>query len=349
MDKKSYFSKKFGSVAPSRKLWSSLRQLGFLKDSECAIPPFTADELNEHFVSRATYSDFPRVINVSHAPLLHSSQRTAPFSFSNVFGPEAKAAVNNVKSNSVGLDYVPISFIKLLLLIVLPSILLIFNSVITKSFFPKSWKTAKVLPRHKCSRTYSLDDYRSISILPSLSKVLEKALKWQISDHLKEHDLLFKFQSGFRPNHSTTSTLLQITNDIRNNMSRNVATVLLLLDFSKTFDSVSHSLLAGKLVSQFGFSSYAEKLVSSYLSGRSQLVSFNGFQSQLCEVNCGLPQGSVLGPVFVSMFINDLPDSLNHCKSHLFADDFQLYKSVHEDNVLADVHLLKMDLSAISA
>lgn len=90
-------------------------------------------------------------------------------------------------------------------------------------------------------------------------------------------------------------------------------------------------------------------MCSSYLSGCSQPVDLNGFQSRLGEIRSGLPQGSVLGPILFSMFINDLPGNLSHCKSHLFADDFQVYKSVHEGSVFANIHLLKLDLSAISA
>lgn len=90
-------------------------------------------------------------------------------------------------------------------------------------------------------------------------------------------------------------------------------------------------------------------MMSSYLSDRSQSVFLNGFQSGVLPVTCGLPQGSVLGPILFSAFINDLPSRLNHCMSHLFADDFQLYRAINEDNVSLDMSLLKSDLSAVSA
>lgn len=278
-----------------------------------------------------------------------SANPTLGFSFRCVTASEVLASVRSVKSDSVGLDQIPISFVKMLLPLILPAITHLFNSVITKSFFPKHWKSAKVIPRHKNSRHHTLNDYRPISMLPSLSKSFERVLKKQMVDYMDERSLTFRFQSGFRSGYSTSSALLQVTNDIRINMGKNVATVLLLLDFSKAFDSVSHLLLLRKLETYFGFSSDATRMISSYLSDRSQFVFLNGFHSGVLPVTCGLPQGSVLGPILFSAFINDLPSRLSHCKSHLFADDFQLYKAIREDNVFLDMRMLRHDLSAVSA
>jgi len=350
MAKKKYFAKKFGRVTPTRNLWGGLRDLGFLPDSGDLAPPFTADEFNAHFVGRDTYSEFPRVVNLGVVPVLNSAERpNSSFSFRGITAPEVVKAISSVKSKSVGTDSIPIGFIRMLLPFVLPVITRICNSIITKSSFPVHWKTAKVLPRHKKSRHHTLNDYRPISILPSISKVLERMVKWQISEHLKENDLLFEFQSGFRAGYSTASALLKVTNDIRTNLSKNVATVLLLLDFSKAFDSVSHRLLLSKLKARFGFTADAARLIESYLSGRSQSVCVNGFHSQLLGISCGIPQGSVLGPILFSMFINDLPERLKHSESHLFADDFQLYKTVREDNISLDMCLLKSDLDVVSS
>lgn len=126
-----FYASKFRSITPSRELWGSLRRLGFLSDSNEMAPPFTADELNKHFVRRATYSDFPRLINVSSNPVLPLPRLprlpNGSFSFHNVMSAEVVKAVNSIRSNSVGLDSIPISFIKLLLPFILPIVMHIFK------------------------------------------------------------------------------------------------------------------------------------------------------------------------------------------------------------------------------
>lgn len=329
--KRRFYSRKFHSVLPTRKLWSSIRGLGLLAESDSATPPFTDDELNQHFTGNA-YSLFPLFINVSGSPAtntshcngLHSAARR--FSFRNVTDTETYDAIHRIKSNSEGLYCIPISFIKMVLPVVLPVITFIFNAILTKSAFPSRWKSSKVLPRHKNTRNRSLSDYRPISILLAISKALERLMKAQITDFFTEFDLLHKLQSGFRSNHSTTTALLKITNDVRVNMDKGLVTVLLLLDFSKAFDSVKHDLLLGKLSERFSFSTSALKLVEGIkgikgIKGRNQKVVVNGVSSPFLDVTLGLPQGSILGPLLFSAFINDLPSVVKFSRFHLFAED----------------------------
>jgi hypothetical protein len=152
-------------------------------------------------------------------------------------------------------------------------------------------------------------------------------MKQQILDFLAQHNLLCKYQSGFRESHSTTTTVLKIVDDLSIAIDNRKISVLTLLDFSKAFDLVNHNLLLEKLYNQFHFSNSAVKLVQSYISERSQIVFANGKYSQEAFTLTGVPQGSVLGPILFSLFINDVSQFINKCSYHLYADDLQIYNS----------------------
>ena len=163
--------------------------------------------------------------------------------------------------------------------------------------------------------------------MSSLSKAFERLAKDQISEFISSNRLLSKFQSGFRKFHSTKTALLKITNDIRFNVDHKLVTVLVLLDFSKAFDTVDHSLLCGKLKSYFGFDDTSNALLCSYLSNRSQFVATSsGTVSGHLPVLSGVPQGSVPGPLLFSLFIDGLSDILSS-RYHFYADDVQLYSA----------------------
>ena len=148
----------------------------------------------------------------------------------------------------------------------------IFNCILTKSAFPAQWKTAKIIPIPKCNKAVGPSDFRPISILPCLSKVFEKVLKQQICCYLERFCLLNENQSAYRKHHSTSTALLNIVYDIMKSIDNGQFNILVLFDFSKAFDNVSHSILIDKLINNFGFHSSAVKLITSYLSDRPQEV-----------------------------------------------------------------------------
>jgi len=149
----------------------------------------------------------------------------------------------------------------------------------------------------------------------------------QIQAHMKTKNLLSEFQSGFRSEHSCSSAVMKIVDDIRECFDDSLITLLCLLDFSKAFDRVVYCLLIRKLGQNFGFNPFALKLIASYLCGRAQRVKVNGIFSSYRHLKCGVPQGSVLGPILFTMFINDIFEVVENCSIHAYADDVQLYIS----------------------
>lgn len=192
-----------------------------------------------------------------------------------------------------------------------------------------------------------MSDLRPISTLSALSKAFELIIKKQILTHLHENKLLCEFQSAYRPGHSTTSALLHITDDIRRNADANKFTVLTLLDFSKAFDSINHTKLCKKLKSLLKFSSSSCKLIFSYLNNRSQLVEVGGNSSDIMALTCGVPQGSILGPLLFSLYINDISSCFKFSKFHLYADDLQVYRCDRLTNKIISIGKLNEDLQRV--
>lgn len=364
--KNSYYNNVFRNCKDSRTIWSKLRRLGIGKDNISNAPPFTAEEFNKFLCkNQSSETDNGTTIaasadvSTSGISTQISSNRnntsrriSTPFSFCNIDINDTMKAIKQVTSKAVGHDEIPINFIKMTLPVTLPYINHMFNFVMMSSVYPEMYKKSKVFAVHKKSTKYELKDHRGVHILPALSKSLEKVMKWQVTAYLNEHDLLYQFQSGYRPKYSATTALLKVTQDVRENLhkrhaSKRFITFMLLLDFSSAFDLVNHRLLIKKLRTKFLFSEFAINLIRSYLSGRSQAVQIDGYLSDFLATTDGVPQGSVLGPLLFSMFINDLPDVLVHCKCHLFADDVQLYLNHDWSNFKAGVDLINSDLDRI--
>ena len=202
--------------------------------------------------------------------------------------------------------------------------------------FPSSFKQALVQPLLKkpSLSTDDLNNFRPISNLNFISKILEKVVASRIQSHLSSNSLSSSFQSAYRIFHSTETTLLKIHNDLILAMDRGEVTSLILLDLSAAFDTVDHSILLTRLQNWFGLDGLSLNWFTSYLSSRSQAVSINDSISAFSTLFCGVPQGSVLGPLLFTLFTTPLGSEIskNSLKYHLYADDTQLYISFTPTN-----------------
>jgi len=207
----------------------------------------------------------------------------------------------------------------------------LFNRSLSKGQFPAIFKDAFITPALKKPGLDAADvsSYRPISNLSVLSKLLERLVARQLMHYLSSTNLLPSLQSGFRPGHSTETAVLRVLSDILQAVDQGDVAALILLDLSAAFDTVDHPILLQRLRSTFGFGGIAHRWLGSYLSGRCQYVRRGSARSTVTQLVCGVPQGSVLGPILFVLYTVDLLSLIESysLSPHLYADDTQVYGS----------------------
>ena len=207
----------------------------------------------------------------------------------------------------------------------------IYNACMKISYFPEKWKKADVLSVKKPGKDKLFpQNYRPISLLPTMGKIFEKIILFRILKHESSNKILIPEQFGFRQKRSTVHQLARLTNDISEGFNKNHSTAMLLLDIEKAFDTVWHKGLIFKLY-QYKFPSYILKLLISYLKNRIFRTVVNNAHSDEQKVSAGVPQGSILGPVLFIYYINDIPRKEN-TKIAVFADDTAIFASSWDKN-----------------
>ena len=213
---------------------------------------------------------------------------------------------------------------------------IIFTNCLRHGIFPDIWKCANVVPVHKKNEKNLKNNYRPISLLPIFGKMLKKLVYDSLYSHLVSFDLLNPNQSGFRSGDSTINQLIAITHTIFQafDCSPPLDVRSVYLDISKAFDRVWHDGLIHKQ-KRCGVSGQLLSLIKSFLKDRKQRTVLNGHCSHWGEILAGVPQGSILGPFFFLLYINDLTADLK-CNVKLFADDTSLFTVARESNEAAE-------------
>ena len=219
----------------------------------------------------------------------------------------------------------------------------ILAKIITASFeegvFPQSLKLARVVPVYKSGPKTEVSNYRPISLLTSFSNIYEKLMHNRIVNFMEANNSLHEMQYGFRSGRSCEHALLKAQSLLLDSLNKNQVSLLLLIDFSKAFDLVDHSILLQKL-QHYGIRGKAHNWFKSYLNGREQFVSVNGSDSSKKRMNYGVPQGSILGPLLFIIYINDIPGILKVAKFILYADDANIILSGKNINEIDEQHSL---------
>jgi len=287
----------------------------------------TASELHEYFDRktadvRAATADAPFP---SYAP----SKASSRFSFTTVSEVSVISAILRLPSKSTSNDPLHASLLKENVFILAPFITRLLNTSLSTGIFPNAWKQALVTPVQKNGSRDALDpiSYRPISNLTVLSKLLEKLVSSQIRNFLDSNDLMTSVQSAYRQNHSTETAALKLSSDVLLSMDKGNLCLMCFIDLSSAFDTIDHAILKERLRISFRFSSAALKWTNSFLSDRTQLIKHGSSSSQPKPVSHGVPQGSVLGPLFFIMYTSELTNVVQQfgLHIHMYADDIQIY------------------------
>ena len=220
----------------------------------------------------------------------------------------------------------------------------IINSCIETSDIPSEWKTARITPLYKDGKKDDPNNYRPISVLPFISKILEKVIYKDLLRHTNALNIFTRYQAGFRKEKSTSSKLISLTDSCLLNMDKGLPTVCVYIDLKKAFDTISHERLLTKLY-LLNIRGQTLELFKNYLSNRNQMTTVNDIISDAKPMTVGVPQGSILGPVLFTLYINDIAQILNHSKICLFADDTVIYYAHKNIEVAAEA--IQQDLHEI--
>ena len=221
----------------------------------------------------------------------------------------------------------------------------IFNLSLSTGVVPSRLKIAQVIPIFKNGDCHDSCNYRPISVLPVFSKILERNMHKRLYNFISRFNILDNCQFGFRPNRSSYMAILKVYNIISNDLDNKKHTLGIFLDLSKAFDTINHDILLSKLT-HYCIRGNAFDWFRSYLTDRSQCVSYNRCNSSFSNICRGVPQGSILGPLLFIIYMNDITMSSRFFSYILFADDTNLLAS--DSNLTRLINTSNGELAKVS-
>ena len=250
---------------------------------------------------------------------------------------EVEKIIKGLKESSAGWDLIDCKVVKQTYMSFIKPLTHVMNLSLMTGIVPLELKVARVIPIFKSGETNVFTNYRPVSVLPLFSKILERLMYNRLLTFINKNDILYKHQFGFRSNHSPNLALIMLVDKISNALSDGDFVLGVFLDFSKAFDTVDHEILFKKL-EFYGVRGLALNWFRSYLYRREQFVEYNGATSSRGRIVCGVPQGSILGPLLFLIYINDLSNVSSKVFSLFFADDSNMFLSgKNPDDLVKDM------------